>query len=106
MQAHDLKEIMESLAQAEIESLQVHRENVELAAEVTRLADVTNKPTSTDTITDLPLKEEITRLENAASQSKRTWEMAKETASAITVGSGFDWVRDQRLREMVLGPDR
>nr|5Z08_D Chain D, Cenp-H [Thermothielavioides terrestris NRRL 8126] len=34
--------------------------------------------------------------------NRRRWRIMKGAASAIVAGSGIDWVRDERLRDLVL----
>ncbi|KAK0737715.1 centromere protein H (CENP-H)-domain-containing protein [Apiosordaria backusii] len=91
----------ESLAEVEIEYLKTKLQNVELASETLQLTaeDVGQKSASVE---DAQLKSELDVLESQLKTRRQKWRVMKGTASAIVAGSGVDWVRDERLRELVL----
>ena len=95
---------MDQIAAVESESLRVGRKNVELAAEVLRLAEEASQGKQ-DAIEDQDAKAEIERLERELKTSRQKWKVIKGTASAVVAGSGVDWVRDPELREIVLDPE-
>lgn len=103
-QSAELREVLDQLAAVESESLRVGRKNVELAAEVLRLAEEANQGKQ-DAIEDQDAKAEIERLERQLKTSRQKWKVMKGTASAVVAGSGVDWVRDPELRELVLDPE-
>lgn len=89
-----------------MEAILSSQRNVELAAEVLSLADQANRDKdSLAQLEDPELKEEMARLEREVKASRQRWKVMKGTASAVVVGSGVDWVRDDELRGMVLDPD-
>ena len=104
-QSRELKDIMLRLAQIEAESLQVSQQSVQLATRVAARADRAKKTKSAETYDHIQLRKDITTLEAELKVNKRFWEMARETASAIIVCSGLDWVRDQHLRALALDLD-
>lgn len=50
------------------------------------------------------LEGEIATLEHQVRASRQRWRVMKGAASAIVAGSGIEWVRDERLRDLVLDP--
>ncbi|KAK4224591.1 centromere protein H (CENP-H)-domain-containing protein [Podospora fimiseda] len=97
----DLQGTRESLASVEIERLRASMQNVDLASETLRLANATRGSNPTD-VGDEQLKRNLDSLENQVKTSRQRWRVMKGTASAIVAGSGIDWIRDERLRALVL----
>lgn len=97
------KAARENLLELEVECLRSTTRNVELASETLRLANKTrgHKPLDVD---DERLKRNLDSLVNQAKASRQRWRVMKGAASAIVAGSGMDWVRDGRLRALVLDP--
>lgn len=89
------------LAELEVETRQISHQNVDLAAEVLRLAEKTHQ-NETATVDNERLKRETVSLEHELKTSRQRWKVMKGTASAIVAGSGIDWARNERLRDMVL----
>ncbi|KAL8349828.1 hypothetical protein RB598_005267 [Gaeumannomyces tritici] len=106
-QSTELHEVLDRLTRVESESAAASRRNVELAAEMLRLAGEAAR----DDKMPLPDGDDdgdggrIARLEDELRQSRRRLRVMKGTASAVVVGSGVDWVRDPALRDMVLDPE-
>ncbi|CAK7210515.1 hypothetical protein SCUCBS95973_000809 [Sporothrix curviconia] len=100
----------ESVAAA-AECRQLEKQNVALAAQVRELADAvkaTNDATEADASSaaaDIAALEERKQLEADVKTSRQRWKLIKGTASAIVVGSGMDWSRDQALCDIVLDPE-
>jgi hypothetical protein len=92
-----------SLADLEIESLHATQRNTELATEALQLAERTHGQ-NPESVKSGQFKGGISILENKVDSSRRRWRVMKGAASAIVAGSGIDWVRDERLRELVLDP--
>ncbi|KAH8889490.1 hypothetical protein GQ53DRAFT_748183 [Thozetella sp. PMI_491] len=104
-QAVDLKESLGQLTEVEVESVQIGRRNVQLAAEVSQLVDAARIATEPHLVRNPRLQESAAQLERELWENRRMWRMAKEAAGATVVGSGADWARDQQLRRMVLDTD-
>ncbi|KAK0672784.1 centromere protein H (CENP-H)-domain-containing protein [Cercophora samala] len=96
-----LRSAKESLAKVEIQYLETKQRNVELASEALHLAaeNVGQEPTN---VKNARLQRELVTLETQLKATRQKWRVVKGTASAIIAGSGIDWVRDERLRELVL----
>ncbi|KAK4197507.1 centromere protein H (CENP-H)-domain-containing protein [Triangularia verruculosa] len=94
----------ESLAKVEVECLQTKHYNVELASQTLRLAaeSIGQEPASVE---NEQLRYELDLLETQLKARRQKWRVMKGTASAIVAGSGVDWARDGRLRELVLDTD-
>ncbi|KAL8388401.1 hypothetical protein RB595_009268 [Gaeumannomyces hyphopodioides] len=106
MQSTELHEVLDRLTKVESESAAVSRRNVELAAEMFRLAGEAARDDKVLLDDDRDRdRDRIARLENELRQSRRRLRVMKGTASAVVVGSGVDWVRDPALRDMVLDPE-
>ncbi|KAF9876545.1 hypothetical protein CkaCkLH20_05953 [Colletotrichum karsti] len=102
--SHEIRTTLNKLTEVEAESLRVSRRNVELTAEVLRLAEEaeTRKTGETD---DPAVQTQMARLQAELKASRQRWKVTKGTASAIVAGSGVDWARDAELRDMVLDPE-
>ncbi|KAH6854368.1 centromere protein H (CENP-H)-domain-containing protein [Chaetomium sp. MPI-CAGE-AT-0009] len=99
----DLQTARGSLANLEVESLRVSQRNTELATEALQLAERIHDQ-NPESVGSGPFKGDIGILESKADLSRRRWKVMKGAASAIVAGSGIDWVRDERLRDLVLDP--
>lgn len=100
--------MLDRLTKVESESAAVSKRNVELAAEMLRLAEEAardDKVLLGDDGGDGGDGGRLARLENELRQSRRRLRVMKGTASAVVAGSGVDWVRDPALRDMVLDPE-
>ena len=99
----DLQAATGRLAELTVESLAVGHRNIELASEALQLAGKTHdqKPKS---FTGRRFEREITSLEGQVKSSRHRWRVMKGAASATVAGSSVDWVRDERLRGLVLDP--
>ncbi|KAK0628126.1 centromere protein H (CENP-H)-domain-containing protein [Bombardia bombarda] len=100
----DLHDARIRLAELEAESLRATRRNVLLASELLRLTESTRTSDPTETMDDAYLRAEMNAMEVSLRNSRQRWKVMKETAGAVVVGSGFDWVEDERLRDIVLDP--
>ena len=91
------------LAELDVECLAASHRNIELASEAMQLSGITHdqKPTN---FTRGRFEREIVSLEGQMKSSRHRWRVMKGAASAIVAGSSVDWVRDARLRNLVLDP--
>ncbi len=96
-----MQESVQQLVELEAESRRVKRENVDLAAEVVRLAE-RSRNHEVEGIDNTGPKKQIAGLEHEVKARRQRWRVMKGTASAIVLGSGVDWDREPRLRDMVL----
>ncbi|KAL2137043.1 hypothetical protein VTI74DRAFT_9649 [Chaetomium olivicolor] len=99
----ELQAARRRLAELETQRLQASRRNAKLSSEVLRLAGKTQDQ-EPKKIEGGPLEREIEVLESQVKASRHRWRVMKGAASAIVAGSGADWVRDERLKELVLDP--
>lgn len=91
---------LEALSNAEVENMRVNKKNQELAR---TLLDLTSHDSRwKERIEDEGLKAQLEELEAEHKKRRARWETIKSIASAAVVGSGVDWARDDRLRELVL----
>ncbi|KAK1828197.1 centromere protein H (CENP-H)-domain-containing protein [Podospora conica] len=72
-----------------------------LAAEILQLVEAAGRP-SKHTAPSALIASQTAALEHEVKSSRQRWKIMKGTASAIVAGSGLDWVRDERLRDMVI----
>jgi vacuolar-type H+-ATPase subunit I/STV1 len=91
----------ESLTRLESENITATRRNVALAAKMISLADEANTQKKED-IQDPQVREELDELEEELRRSRQRWRIMKETVSGVITGSGIDWARDPKLRDLVL----
>lgn len=75
--------------------------NAGLAAEILRLVEAAARP-SKHTVPNAHVANQTSALEDEVKSSRQRWKIMKGTASAIVAGSGVDWVRNERLRDMVV----
>lgn len=99
----DLQTARGSLAGLEVENLHASQRNTSLATKVLELAEITHSQTP-ESVESGQYKGSIDILESKVDSSRRRWRVMKGAASAIVAGSGIDWVRDERLRDLVLDP--
>lgn len=100
-QQNEIEQAGELLAELELETLQANQRNVEYASEVLHLARASHERERGGT-GNTSRVEEIAALEHELKASRQRWKVIKGVTSAIVTGSGVDWVRDERLRDMVL----
>ncbi|KAK2006919.1 hypothetical protein LZ32DRAFT_663266 [Colletotrichum eremochloae] len=100
----DILAAINELADVEAESLRVGRRNVELTAEILRLAEEAEARRMGET-GNVAVQEDLHRLQAEVKASRQRWKVMKGTASAIIVGSGIDWTRDEALTDIVLDPE-
>jgi hypothetical protein len=97
----DLKSTLDSLLEAQTENRNAMRKNQELASVLLGLAQE-SEDGDRDEITDPELKRHLEDLEGEIGVGKSKWIILKNVMSAVVVGSGVDWARDERLRELVV----
>jgi predicted nucleic acid-binding Zn-ribbon protein len=96
--AHDL--ILKQLSDAEVENLQINKENQEL---VRQLLELTRQDDSwREKLQDATLASQLDDLEIDLKKRRAQWEVMKSVASAMVVGSGLDWADDEKLQALVL----
>ncbi|KAK1570296.1 centromere protein H (CENP-H)-domain-containing protein [Colletotrichum navitas] len=100
----DIRAAINELTDVEAESLRVGRRNVELTAEILRLTEEAEARRMGE-IGDVGVQEDMYRLQAEVKASRQRWKVMKGTASAIVVGSGIDWTRDETLTDIVLDPE-
>lgn len=89
-----------SLSSLELENLQINRKNQEL---VRQLLELTGEDSSwREELDDPDLKAQLEELEAEHKKSKAKWEVMKNIAGAVVVGSGVNWAEDQPLSDLVL----
>jgi len=97
------READDSLSEWELKGVETQRSNAKLALDVVRLAHAAQTH-STQLVDDEALQQEIVRVKDGLKVSRQRWKVIKGTVSAVVAGSGIDWARDERLRNMVLDP--
>lgn len=80
------------------------RQNVQLTSTLFELAEEV-KQKQASRLDDEETQDEIRRLEEAMKTSRRRWRVMKGVASGVVAGSGVDWARDEKLRNVVLDLD-
>ncbi|KAF3012813.1 hypothetical protein E8E14_008023 [Neopestalotiopsis sp. 37M] len=103
-QTTSVKQINEDIMDVRSRTLQLSRQNVDLAAQVLDLAGEAEKRKAA-AIEDTEQAEQIAQLEQEVKASRQRWRVMKATASAIVAGSGVDWAGDEQLRSIVLDED-
>ncbi|KAK4128291.1 hypothetical protein N657DRAFT_652012 [Parathielavia appendiculata] len=91
------------LAELGVECLRASQQNIKLASETLLLAGRARGQNQQD-VGGGRLGRDIATLEGQVKSSHHRWRVVKGAASAIVAGSGIDWVREERLRNMVLDP--
>jgi len=83
-----------------VENRQIHDKNREL---VRQLLELTSPGGSwRDQLEDSDLEAQLDALDAKQQKSEARWEVMKNVASAIVVGSGVNWANDERLSALVL----
>ncbi|KAK0104623.1 hypothetical protein ONS95_004909 [Cadophora gregata] len=98
------RSVRDRLTEIEVENVGLARKNAELAARMLALADEANAQRKED-IEDVKLRSQFDELESEIKLSRQKWRIMKGTASATIAGSGVDWTRDPKLRDIVLDND-
>ena len=89
-----------TLSNLELENLQINRKNQEL---VRQLLELTGEDASwKEELDDPDLKAQLEELETEQKRNKAKWEVMKNIASAVVVGSGVNWAEDKTLSDLVL----
>lgn len=92
--------MLKQLRDTEVENIQINQENQEL---VRQLLELTKEDdTWRDRLQDADLASELDGLEADLKTRKRKWEVLKNIASAMVVGSGLNWADDEKLCALVL----
>lgn len=76
------------------------KKNQELASSLLSLAEE-SEVEERDETSNPELKRQLEDLEGEIQVGKSKWTILKNVISAVIVGSGVDWARDERLRELV-----
>ncbi|KAM7191989.1 Centromere protein H (CENP-H) domain containing protein [Rhypophila sp. PSN 637] len=103
-QSSDSNKMADQLARLEVEVQAITRQNASLASSLLQLTAENQARHSEDDIEDMQLKNEMNDAENDLVASRQRWKAIKSVTSAVVAGSGVDWARDSRLRDMVLDP--
>ncbi|KAH7403476.1 centromere protein H (CENP-H)-domain-containing protein [Cadophora sp. MPI-SDFR-AT-0126] len=98
------RSIQDELLRVETENALMARKNADLASRMLALADEANLQRKED-IEDPKLRNQLDELESEMKLSRQKWRIMKGTASATIAGSGVDWTRDSKLRDIVLDND-
>lgn len=92
--------MLKELHNTEVENLQINRENQELVRE---LLELTKEDDSwREKLQDVNLASQLDELEADLKTRKAKWEVMKNIASAMVVGSGLNWAEDEKLCALVL----
>ncbi|PVH87330.1 hypothetical protein DL98DRAFT_545063 [Cadophora sp. DSE1049] len=98
------RSVRDQLTKVEMENAAIARKNTDLVAKMLALADEANVQRKED-IEDLKLRSQLDELESEMKISRQKWRIMKGTASSTIAGSGVDWTRDSKLRDIVLDND-
>lgn len=88
-------------AERDVASLRLRKENAALVREVRELVGKVKEERGRG----LGVKELEGKIEGARKQeedARRQWRIMKSVVRGVVVGSGVDWVGDEKLRELVL----
>lgn len=102
--ATDVAFIRGDLTEVQSDTARVIRQNVQLTSTLFELAEEV-KQKQASRLDDEETQDEIRRLEEAMKTSRRRWRVMKGVASGVVAGSGVDWARDEKLRNVVLDLD-
>lgn len=97
----DLKSTLDSLLEAETENRIAMKKNQDLASTLLSLAEE-SKADNRDEFISPEHKRQHADLEEEIKVARSKWIILKSVVSAIIVGSGVDWARDEGLRELVV----
>lgn len=103
-QSSRLHESTNDLIQLEIENRSINQKNTLLATHMLQLAADNQGHQRVKDVDDMSLKKEMAGAESELVTSRQRWRVIKGVTSAVVAGSGADWARDKRLRDMVLDP--
>lgn len=102
-QASASYQVRDHILDLELKRLRVGQHNATLASELLRLSKTTGThDVQVDGSTKLGRKLGKTKGELLVSRQK--WKTIKGATSALVAGTGVDWARDERLRDLVLDP--
>ena len=102
-QASASYQVRDHILDLELERLRAGQHNATLASELLRLSKTTGThDVQVDGSTKLGRKLGKTKGELRVSRQK--WKTIKGATSALVAGTGVDWARDERLRDLVLDP--
>ncbi|KAF9889060.1 hypothetical protein FE257_008037 [Aspergillus nanangensis] len=91
---------LKRLSDLEVENIHLHRINKDL---VRQLLDLSQDDDSwKEELEDADLKTQLEQVRTDYKKTKAKWETVKNVASAIVVGSGVDWTKDEALVSLVL----
>ncbi|OJJ85537.1 centromere protein H [Aspergillus glaucus CBS 516.65] len=91
---------LRQLSNLEVENRQIHDKNREL---VRQLLELTGPDGSwRDQLEDRDLRAQLDALDAEQQKCQARWEVIKNVASAIVVGSGVNWADDDKLNALVL----
>ncbi|KAK1781375.1 centromere protein H (CENP-H)-domain-containing protein [Copromyces sp. CBS 386.78] len=96
-------EVRDRMLDLELERLRVGQQNATLALELLRLSKTTGTP-DVQVDGDTKLERQPDKTKGELQVSRQRWKTIKGATSALVAGSGIDWVRDERLRGLVLDP--
>lgn len=103
-QATDIGFIRNDLTEVQSDTARVVRKNVDLTSTLFELAEEVKQRQATR-LDDEETQSEIRKLDAAMKASRQRWRVMKGLASGIVAGSGVDWARDAKLRNVVLDLD-
>ncbi|THC99898.1 hypothetical protein EYZ11_000596 [Aspergillus tanneri] len=91
---------LKKLSSLEVDNLQLHRKNKELVRE---LLELTKDDASwKEHLDDAELEAQLEQVKENHRKSKAKWDIMKNIASAVVVGSGVKWADDEALTALVL----
>ncbi|KAK7226360.1 hypothetical protein V2G26_014363 [Clonostachys chloroleuca] len=101
--ASERGELRDKATKAQSKLLARAGHNAELASKLLELvARIDEKKGQQD---NSAAQEALREFEGALAASRRRWRVIKGVTSGLIVGSGIDWARDDRLRDIVLDPE-
>ncbi|KAK5651734.1 hypothetical protein OQA88_11696 [Cercophora sp. LCS_1] len=100
-QQNEAQQAEEFLAKLELDVRQTSQRNAECANHILRLPKASYEP-DREPAHETGRTQQIEVLENELKTSRQKWKVIKSVASAVVTGSGVDWARHERLRDMVL----
>lgn len=102
-QASASHQVRDRILDLELERLRIGQQNATLASELLRLSKTTGThDVQVDGATKL--ERQLGNTKGELQVSRQRWKTIKGATSALVAGSGVDWVRDERLRGLVLDP--
>ncbi|VUC19868.1 unnamed protein product [Clonostachys rosea] len=101
--ASERGELRDKATKAQSKLLARAGHNAELASELLELVGRIDEKKGQQG--DFAAQEALREFEGALAASRRRWRVIKGVTSGLIVGSGIDWARDDRLRDIVLDPE-